>query len=101
MRAQAAALVHSRGEHHHGAFVENDLKLKVLLADHLGDRVFMRLPSGHYHPADGDRAHSPRSDRVDEGAGRRFGEKRLLSCLGPINHRSVLDDHEVEEVEHD
>ncbi len=59
----------------------------------------MRLPGGHDHAAHVERRDPPRPQRLDQLAGRRFGEGLLGAIVGAVEHGAVLDHHPVEQID--
>jgi hypothetical protein len=91
---KTAGLADTGGEHHHGAFVENNLQLEPEVAYHLQHHILMRLP-GRNDAASGRYRHLARLQPIKKRLRRFWPEQRLLAGLWIEKDASILGDDQI------
>jgi hypothetical protein len=92
-------LVHSRGQDHDGALVEDDLELESEVPDGLKHGRLVRVPGRHQAVPHGERRDPAGAERGNEVGGRGFPERLVLSAGGSVDDSAVLGDHAVEHLD--
>ena len=98
-RPETRGLVDAVRQHHHGAFVENNLKVEPERPDGVEDCRLVGFPRGHDDAPDRERLDAEPLQMRHEGLGRRRTQGSLLLCAGRVEQRSILGHDAVEQVE--
>jgi len=96
---QTRPLVHSGGEHHDRAFVEDDLQLQAELADRFDGGGLVRRDGGDEDAPGRQRGDPAAAKQVEERGGGRRPQRPALARSGGVEERAVLRHDPVEEVE--
>ncbi len=96
---QASRLIHPRGKHHHGPFIEDDLQLKSVVLDGLEHDRLVRLPGRDDDPAHRNRSHAAGAQGGNKRIRWSLREQRLGVRRRLVEECAVFDDGVLEQVQ--
>ena len=85
-------------QHHHGAFVENDLQLQPKRVDGFEYGGLVGLPRRHNHPPGREWLDAGFPEPGHKPRRRWIGEGSLLPRIGAIEQSAILGDHSIEQI---
>src|SRR6266566_1504406 len=95
----SCGLIHTGGENHDRALVEDDLQFQAEITNQLDGRLLMRPPRGDDHPADGYPLGASFDELLPELVGRPMSKRPFFACGWAIQQGAVFRHNTVEKID--